>query len=124
MWATTAAVMEKVATVTRRTRCWARVEPSLHPCDATAARSAATPKTAVGLGGSTVASLTLNYRTPVEVMAEAEPVIRAALPDANVPTSVRRTGVPVGHGTASDLRRLVDDWLAAHAEVGAYNQEI
>ena len=70
----------------------------------------------VGLGGSTVASLTLNYRTPVEVMAEAEPVIRAALPDANVPTSVRRTGVPVGHGTASDLRRLVDDWLAAHAE--------
>ena len=31
-------------------------------------------------------------------MAEAEPVIRAALPDANVPTSIRSTGVPVGHG--------------------------
>ena len=72
--------------------------------------------TRVGLDRSTVASLTLNYRTPVEVMAEAEPVIRAALPDANVPTSVRRTGVPVGHGTASDLARMLDDWLAAHAD--------
>ena len=27
--------------------------------------------------------------TPAEVMAEAEPVIRAVLPDANVPTSIR-----------------------------------
>ena len=44
---------------------------------------------------STLASLRLNYRTPEEVMAEAEPVIRAALPDANVPTSVRSSGVPV-----------------------------
>ncbi|HUX70892.1 MAG TPA: AAA family ATPase, partial [Cellulomonadaceae bacterium] len=70
----------------------------------------------VGLDGSTVASLTLNYRTPVEVMAEAEPVIRAALPDANVPTSVRSTGVPVGHGTTSDLGPLLDAWLATHAD--------
>ncbi len=70
----------------------------------------------VGLDRSTVASLTLNYRTPVEVMAEAEPVIRAALPDANVPTSVRRTGVPVGHGTASDLGAVLEAWLAAHAD--------
>jgi hypothetical protein len=43
-------------------------------------------------------------------MAEAEPVIRAALPDANVPTSVRTTGVPVVHGRASDL----DAILAEH----------
>ena len=41
-----------------------------------------------------LASLTINYRTPAEVMAEAEPVIRAALPDANVPTSVRSSGRP------------------------------
>ena len=33
-------------------------------------------------------------------MAEAEPVIRAALPDANVPTSIRSSGVPVVHGSA------------------------
>ena len=39
-------------------------------------------------------SLTINYRTPEEVMAEAEPVIRAVIPDANVPTSVRSSGVP------------------------------
>lgn len=57
----------------------------------------------VGLHPVELASLSINYRTPQEVMAEAEPVIRAALPDANVPTSVRSTGVPVRHGAASDL---------------------
>ena len=54
----------------------------------------------VGLHQVELASLSINYRTPQEVMAEAEPVIRAALPDANVPTSVRSTGVPVRHGSA------------------------
>ena len=49
-------------------------------------------------------------------MAEAEPVIRAALPDANVPTSIRESGVPVLHGSASDRDRILDTWLAAHAE--------
>ena len=47
---------------------------------------------------SRLASLSINYRTPQEVMAEAEPVIRAVLPDANVPASIRSTGVPVVHG--------------------------
>ena len=70
----------------------------------------------IGLARSTVASLTLNYRTPAEVMVEAEPVIRAALPDANVPTSVRSTGVPVVRGPASDLGPVLDAWLAAHAD--------
>ncbi len=36
-------------------------------------------------------------------MAEAEPVIRAALPDANVPTSIRASGMPVVHGSPSEL---------------------
>jgi hypothetical protein len=49
-------------------------------------------------------------------MAEAEPVIRAVLPDANVPTSIRSSGVPVVHGPASDLGSILDAWLAAHAE--------
>ena len=49
-------------------------------------------------------------------MAEAEPVIRAALPDANVPTSIRSTGVPVVHGSAPELSSIVDTWLAEHAE--------
>ena len=38
-------------------------------------------------------------------MAEAEPVIRAVLPDANVPTSIRSTGVPVDHGSSPSSRR-------------------
>ncbi len=69
-----------------------------------------------GLHDVHVASLTLNYRTPEEVMAEAAPVIRAEIPDANVPTSVRSTGVPVRHAAVSDLDRVVGDWLDAHAE--------
>ena len=70
----------------------------------------------VGFDEINLASLTINYRTPEEVMAEAEPVIRAALPDANVPTSIRSTGVPVLHGPAADLDEILDDWLAKHAE--------
>jgi DNA helicase IV len=70
----------------------------------------------VGFDEINLASLTINYRTPEEVMAEAEPVIRAALPDANVPTSIRSTGVPVLHGSAADLDEILDDWLAKHAE--------
>ncbi|MFJ4093968.1 RNA polymerase recycling motor ATPase HelR [Kitasatospora sp. NPDC089913] len=70
----------------------------------------------IGLDRARVASLSVNYRTPEEVMAEAEPVIRAALPDANVPTSVRRSGVPVTHGPVSGLDGVLADWLATHAE--------
>jgi DNA helicase IV len=70
----------------------------------------------VGFDQTSLASLTINYRTPAEVMAEAEPVIRAVLPDANVPVSIRRSGIPVGHGPASDLGPVLDAWLAAHAE--------
>jgi len=68
----------------------------------------------VGVDRITVASLTINYRTPEEVMAEAEPVIRAAIPDANVPTSVRSAGLPVVHAGASELASILDDWLEAH----------
>ena len=69
-----------------------------------------------GLGHVSVASLAINYRTPEEVMAEAEPVIRAAIPDANVPTSIRRSGIPVRHAGASELRPILDGWLAEHSE--------
>ncbi|MEU4328475.1 RNA polymerase recycling motor ATPase HelR [Nonomuraea dietziae] len=70
----------------------------------------------VGLDRITLASLTVNYRTPEEIMAEAEPVIRAALPDANVPTSIRSNGVPVTHGSVSELGSILEAWLAAHAD--------
>ena len=70
----------------------------------------------IGFDQISLASLSINYRTPEEVMAEAEPVIRAVLPDANVPASIRSTGVPVLHGPASDLGPILDTWLAAHAD--------
>ena len=70
----------------------------------------------IGLDQISLASLSINYRTPQEVMAEAEPVIRAVLPDANVPISIRGTGVPVVRGSLADLGPVLDTWLAAHAE--------
>ena len=69
----------------------------------------------IGFDRIKLASLSINYRTPEEVMAEAEPVIRAVLPDANVPTSIRSSDVPVIHGSASDLGSILDSWLAAQA---------
>ncbi|MER6831625.1 RNA polymerase recycling motor ATPase HelR [Streptosporangium sp. NPDC000563] len=70
----------------------------------------------VGLDRITLASLSINYRTPKEIMAEAEPVIRAVLPDANVPTSIRGGAVPVVHGLVSELGSVLETWLAEHAE--------
>ncbi|MFF1295726.1 MULTISPECIES: RNA polymerase recycling motor ATPase HelR [unclassified Streptomyces] len=70
----------------------------------------------VGLDRIEMASLSINYRTPEEIMAEAAPVIRAALPDANVPTSIRSSGVPVVHGAVTELESVLDTWLAAHAD--------
>ncbi|MFD3975014.1 RNA polymerase recycling motor ATPase HelR [Streptomyces cyaneofuscatus] len=70
----------------------------------------------VGLDRVALASLTVNYRTPEEVMAEAEPVIRAVLPDANVPVSIRSGGLPVVYGPVADLDAVLDTWLAAHPD--------
>lgn len=70
----------------------------------------------VGLPGATVATLSVNYRTPVSVMEQAAPVIRAVLPDANVPTSIRDNGIPVRHAQAADRDRILREWLDAHAE--------
>ncbi|MEW2611341.1 RNA polymerase recycling motor ATPase HelR [Streptomyces sp. NPDC047880] len=70
----------------------------------------------VGLDRIEMASLSINYRTPAEIMAEAEPVIRAVLPDANVPTSIRSGGVPVRHGFVAELTSVLDAWLSEHAD--------
>ncbi|MBX6385412.1 MAG: AAA family ATPase [Microbispora sp.] len=69
-----------------------------------------------GFDRITLTSLSINYRTPREVMAEAEPVIRAVLPDANVPVSIRGSGAPVVHGPVSDLEAILGTWLAGHTE--------
>ena len=73
---------------------------------------------AAGSGRHAVAqaSLSINYRTPAEVMAVAAPVIRAVLPDANVPTSVRESGAPVMRGPVSDLESIVSTWEAEHVD--------
>lgn len=65
-----------------------------------------------GLRDIRLASLTVNYRTPEEIMIEAAPVIRAELPDANVPTSVRSSGIPVQHASLTERDEIIDAWLA------------
>ncbi len=70
----------------------------------------------LGLVDVRIATLGVNYRTPEEVMEQAAPVIREAIPDANVPTSIRRTGIPVRHGVVADRDTVLEDWLAAHPE--------
>ena len=60
--------------------------------------------------------LSINYRTPAEVMSEAEPVIRAVIRHANVPRSVRQSGVPVRHICTEGIPSLVSAWLGSHSE--------
>lgn len=72
--------------------------------------------TGLGLTEVTVASLSINYRTPAAVMAEAAPVIRAVLPDANVPSSIRDNGIPVRRAPRSERDAILQEWLAAHEE--------
>ncbi|MBB1033959.1 AAA family ATPase [Dietzia sp. CQ4] len=60
--------------------------------------------------------LSINYRTPSEVMEAAAPVIRAVRPDANVPVSVRSSGEPVAYGRIDDLWGVVDAWLEANPQ--------
>lgn len=68
----------------------------------------------VGITPARIASLTVNYRTPREVMVVAEPVIRAAVPDANVPMSIRSNGIPVEYGDVSEATGVVERWLEAN----------
>ncbi|TBN56502.1 AAA family ATPase [Glaciihabitans arcticus] len=73
----------------------------------------------VGFDAISVKSLTINYRTPSEIMDAAAPVIRAAIPDANVPTSIRSSGIPVSHFPLSARDDVLAAWLSAHAEGSA-----
>lgn len=70
---------------------------------------------ALGVHEVAIAKLTINYRTPIEIMDEAEKVIRSVLPDADVPTSVRSSGVPVRYGDVSELDAIVDDLASQNA---------
>ena len=66
----------------------------------------------VGLVGARVATLRINYRTPEEIMTEAEPVIREVYPLVNVPVSVRSGGYPVEYVEAGEWREILTRWLA------------
>jgi hypothetical protein len=70
----------------------------------------------IGLHDVRVSHLGVNYRTPAEVMAVAAPAVLAAIPDANVPTSVRESGVPVRFGAAGSLAAVTANWLDTHPE--------
>ena len=62
--------------------------------------------------GARVATLRINYRTPEEIMTEAEPVIREVYPLVNVPVSVRSGGYPVEYVEAGEWRGILTRWLA------------
>ena len=70
----------------------------------------------IGFDRINLTALSINYRTPEQIMAEAEPVIRAVLPDANVPVSIRSSDIPVIHGSVSELGSVLGTWLATHAD--------
>lgn len=72
--------------------------------------------TRIGLRDVRITHLGVNYRTPAEVMETAAPLVLAAIPDANVPTSVRESGVPVRFGEAASLPAVLDAWLDAHPD--------
>lgn len=61
-------------------------------------------------------ALSVNYRTPQEIMAAAVPVITQALPDANVPASIRSGGEPVRYGSSEDLAAVLDQWCARNSD--------
>ncbi len=68
----------------------------------------------VGLRRVEVSTLTVNYRTPAEVMEHAEHAVTAEFPNAVLPTSLRHSGIPVRHGRIDDLGRIVREWLERH----------
>ena len=70
----------------------------------------------IGLRDVRITHLGVNYRTPAEVMETAAPLVLVAIPDANVPTSVRESGVPVRFGEAASLPEVLDAWLDAHPD--------
>ena len=57
-------------------------------------------------------------------MAEAEPVIRAAIPDANVPTSVRAPVVPVVRGLTPVLAKGLEFDLVVLVDLNRFGDGV
>lgn len=75
--------------------------------------------TRVGIDTMSTVPLTVNYRTPAEIMDTAAPIIRAAIPDANIPTSIRRSGRPVQRLHLGEIDDYLTTWLDAHPDATA-----
>lgn len=60
--------------------------------------------------------LRINYRTPAEMTNEARLMIREVIPYANVPRSIRQSGVPVRHVRTGGVHSLISAWLASRSE--------
>lgn len=65
-----------------------------------------------GISRVRVSQLSINYRSTSQVMEQATTVIRSALPDANVPISLRTDGQPVRWASPGQLDQILDRWLA------------
>ncbi|GAA3959085.1 RNA polymerase recycling motor ATPase HelR [Gordonia caeni] len=75
--------------------------------------------TAAGLRDLRVAALSVNYRTPREVMEVAAEQIRPLLPSANIGESIRSAGRPVRRIGVDQVPAVLDAWLAGNDGVAA-----
>lgn len=70
----------------------------------------------VGISNVRVSGLHINYRTTTQIMEAAAKVIRAELPDANIPRSIRPAGKSVRYGSSGELEVILSQWLSQHPE--------
>ncbi len=87
----------------------------------------------IGRGASRTFRLNTNYRSPAEVMDLAAQVITAVYPDADVPTSVRRTGVhprlletsvdELAETLVASIRQVADEVEGSIAVIGAGSRQ-
>ncbi|WP_033400730.1 HelD family protein [Actinokineospora enzanensis] len=63
-----------------------------------------------------LAQLTVNYRTPAEIMDATADLLAAHHPDLRPPGSVRSTGVPPWRQRAADPVQVVAELVAAHTD--------
>ncbi|WP_082399621.1 RNA polymerase recycling motor ATPase HelR [Gordonia phthalatica] len=70
----------------------------------------------VGVGEPRRTTLTVNYRTPAEVMEHARPGILAALPGVAVPESIRTGGLPVEFAATRELATIVARWRSENVD--------
>lgn len=70
----------------------------------------------VGVRSISLRRLSVNYRTPQEIMDQAAPVIRSVLPDANIPESIRSSGLPVVYGELGQRAKILEEWLQTNPQ--------